>query len=62
MTTSDEEKVEGRETHEEHKLAKETIEDLDAEEDTRDVKGGSQGPNTRAADCVGNTQTCACSL
>jgi hypothetical protein len=60
MTTADEEKNKEQELEEEHKLAKETIEDLDAEEEARDVKGGSQGENTRARDCQGLTATCGC--
>jgi hypothetical protein len=63
MTTADEDKGKDRHSDEEIELAKETIEDLDpSTEEERDVKGGSQGPNTRAVDCQANTNTCNCSI
>jgi hypothetical protein len=57
MTTADEEKNKEQELEEEHKLSKETIEDLDASEEARDVRGGSQGANTRGLDCEDNAYT-----
>ena len=53
MTTADENKIKDRDPEEEQKLSKETIEDLDAPEEERDVRGGSQTGNTRAHDCQG---------
>ena len=42
MTTAEERKSKDRDPDDDHKLSKETIEDLDPEEEARDVKGGSQ--------------------